>query len=276
LGVTRLVVTDLDRSVEWYRRAIGLAEQSRDGNVAYLAADGASVVLELEERPGAARPGRHAGLYHVALLFPDRVELSHVLRRIAAAQAPLQGMSDHHTHEAIYLPDPDGNGLELAADRAPEFWPPKGTDPFKLGIAPLDVDSLLTETATGQDTPELARGVVTGHLHLHVGSIDEALAFWRDVVGFEPQMLMDVAGFVSVDGYHHHLGFNTWQGVGAPPVPDDVTGLGSWSLVLPSSADVEALEARLASAGTPHDREGETLVLRDPWNMQLRVSAGAA
>lgn len=274
LGAVRLVVTNLERSVEWYRRTIGLAEVARDGNVAQLAAQDGPVVIELEEHPDARPAGRHAGLYHVALLYPTRVELSHQLRRIAAAGAPVQGLSDHHTHEAIYLPDLDGNGLELAADRPRDQWPPNDTDPFKVGIAPIDVDSLLAETDTGTDTPELANGVVTGHLHLHVGDIGEALTFWRDVVGFEPQLVLDVAAFVSVDGYHHHLAFNTWKGEGAAPAPENVTGMAHWSLVLPDPSGMDALEARLSAAGATHARrEDGTLVLRDPWNMELHVSA---
>ncbi|MCW2955541.1 MAG: Glyoxalase/bleomycin resistance protein/dioxygenase [Thermoleophilia bacterium] len=273
LGVTRLVVTDLDRSVDWYRRVIGLAQVEREGGLARLAAQDGPVVVELEERPSARPAGRHAGLYHLALLYPTRLELSHQLRRIAASGAPVQGLSDHHTHEAIYLPDPDGNGLELAADRPKELWPPRDIDPFKLGIAPIDVDSLLAESELDADTPELANGVVTGHLHLHVGSIPEATIFWRDVVGFEPQTMVDVAGFVSVDGYHHQLGFNTWKGEGAAPVPDDVTGLAFWTLVLPDAVGVVELEQRLAAAGASHARLADgTLTLRDPWNMLLHVT----
>ena len=275
LGPTRISVTDLDSSVRWYVRSLGLVERDRSGAVAQLASEAGPVVLELEHAPDGRPAGRHAGLYHIALLHPDRAELSFALRRIVATRTPVQGMSDHHTHDAIYLPDPDGNGLELAADRPREEWPDTAKDPVSSRPDPLDVEALLAETA-GRDVPRRARGIVTGHLHLHVSSIEDGLAFYRDVVGFELRMRMESAAFVAAGGYHHHLGFNVWKGNDVPPLPDDAIGLRHWTMQLPSAADLAALEARVGAVlpGSV-ERAGDRLVLTDPWNMRLEVTAAA-
>jgi catechol 2,3-dioxygenase len=257
LGPTSLTVTDLDRSVAWYQRALGLRPMG-DGRLG----DGEEVVLELVEDAQAVPPGRSAGLYHVALLFPSREELSRVALRLARTQTPIQGASDHGTHEAIYLADPDGNGLELAADRPREAWP-KGLG-YAGGPAPLDVQGLLAVAADEPPADVVGPGLRTGHLHLHVGDIGEGLAFYRDLVGFEEQANLGTAAFVSAGGYHHHLGFNVWNGVGVGPPPARSTGLRHWTVVLPE-ADAAALRERAGA-----DDDG---LVRDPWGSAFRVVA---
>src|SRR4051795_7022965 len=183
LGAVHLTVTDLDRSVAWYQRALGLRVHRHDADVAALGA-GTEDVLVLHEDATAGRPGRHSGLYHYALLLPTREELARAALRLAATQTPIQGASDHGTHEAIYLPDPDGNGIELAADRPREQWPTPEEEFSRGGPARLDTESLLA-TVTGEQARErIGPGLRVGHVHLHVGSIDEGLAFFRDGIGF--------------------------------------------------------------------------------------------
>src|SRR3954451_22039048 len=174
LGPTHLTVSDLDRSVAFYQDAIGLRVHEHEDGVAALGA-GADDVLVLHAQPGARPAGRHAGLYHVALLYPSREELARPLHRIVAGETPVEGMSDHGTHEAIYLPDPDGNGLELAADRPRDAWPDlqrygaggRPPPPRAAGRHPLAGPPL--HPRAGDPRRHVAEGLRTGHLHLHVG-----------------------------------------------------------------------------------------------------------
>ena len=265
LGAVHLVVTDVERSLDWYRRALGL----RTTGAAELG-DGEETLVHLHEDREAARAGRHAGLYHYALLFPSREELARAVLRISATQTPVQGMSDHGTHEAIYLPDPDGNGIELAADRPRERWP---SDAYAGGPMPLDLDSLLATVSGEEPAPEVADGLRVGHMHLHVGDVDEALAFYRDVLGFELQANIGTAAFVSAGGYHHHLAFNVWKGRGVGPAPPHTVGLDHWTLELPADADVEEVRARVEAAAIPVDARERGFRVSDPWRIALDVES---
>jgi catechol 2,3-dioxygenase len=268
LGPVHLTVTDLDRSIPFYTGPIGLTLQQRADGAATLGT-GDDPALVLHELGGARPAGRHAGLYHVALLYPTREELAHAALRLAVSRTPIEGASDHGTHEAIYLPDPDGNGLELAADRPRDAWPELTI--YNLGPQPLDLDDLLAAAGSGHPNATAAPGLRVGHLHLHVGSVEDGLLFYRDVVGFEEMMRMPTAAFVAAGGYHHPLAFNVWRGEGVPAVPAGTVGLRHWTIVLPDAASVAALRARAEAAGAPvEEREGD-LVLRDPWGIELHA-----
>jgi len=270
LGEVHLIVTDLDRSIDFYERAIGLRTSSRGDGTAALGA-GADDLLVLHERPGARPAGRHAGLYHFALLHPTRQELARAVQRLTATATPIQGASDHGISEAIYLPDPDGNGIELAADRPRERWGDL-RDPTTIGPAPLDMAGLLA-TIAGEDPSPLAdRDLRVGHLHLHVGNVEQGLAFYRDILGFEVMTDFGTAAFVAAGGYHHHLGFNVWRGEGVPPVPEDVVGLERWTIRLDSKSLGE-LRGRLDRAGTAFEPAGEGILVRDPWGIAVEILA---
>ena len=272
LGAVHITVTNLDRSVGFYQDAIGLKLHSRDGDVAAMGA-GAEDLLVLHEAPFARPAGRHAGLYHFALLHPSRTELARALVRLANTRTRIEGASDHGISEAIYLPDPDGNGIELAADRPKEQWPEQWGN---FRPEPLDLHALLGLVVGEEPQRHAGRGLVVGHLHLHVGDIERGLAFYRDVVGFEVQTLMPSAAFVSAGGYHHHLGFNVWRGEGVPPAPAGIVGLREWTIELPAAADVATVRERLEAAGVPVEPGERGFLVRDPWNMALRVvEAGA-
>src|SRR3954465_13186070 len=178
LGPVHIAVTDLGRSIPFYEDSIGLQVQRRDNGTAAMGAGGDELVL-LEEQPDAHPAGRHAGLYHYALLNPSREELARAARRLLVTRTPISGASDHGISEAIYLPDPDGNGIELAADRGRERWGDL-TDPKTIGPEPLDLDDLLSLTEGEELHAEADPGLAVGHLHLHVGDIERALAFYRD------------------------------------------------------------------------------------------------
>jgi catechol 2,3-dioxygenase len=270
LGAVHLVVADLDRSVAWYRRSLGLHVHDRGPAVAGLG-DGAEAVVVLHEDPKARPAGRHAGLYHYALLFPAREELARAAVRLARTRTPIQGASDHRTHEAIYLADPDGNGIELARDRARERWP--ADLGYRHGPSPLDVGDLLGTVAGEPPADLVGGGLRVGHLHLHVGDVEQGLAFYRDVVGFELKAHLGSAAFVSAGGYHHHLAVNVWNGPGVDGPPPHTAGLRRWTVRLPDGADVAAVRARIEDAGRALEPIEGGFEVRDPWGTAMAVVA---
>jgi catechol 2,3-dioxygenase len=267
LGAVELTTADLERSVAFYERALGLRVHSRSGPVAELG-DGVDTVIVLREDAQARAAGRHAGLFHYALLYPTREELARAAVRLAVTSTQIQGASDHGTHEAIYLADPDGNGIELAADFAREQWP-AGLG-YDGGPAALDFDSLLAPVREEQPTAHVAEGLRMGHLHLHVGDIDRGLAFYRDVLGFELQAHLGSAAFMSAGGYHHHLGVNVWNGRGVGPAPEHTAGLRHWTIELPTGADVATVRARAEAAGSAVEPVDGGFIVLDPWRTAVR------
>jgi catechol 2,3-dioxygenase len=219
----------------------------------------------LVENPAARPAGRHAGLYHYCLLHPSRLELARAAKRLALTRTPIQGASDHGTHEAIYLPDPDGNGIELAADRPRDQWP---TPPIQGGGPhPLDVHGLLGLVALEPEPPATAApGLTVGHVHLHVDDLEAAVRFYRDVVGFELQIAMPSAAFLSAGGYHHHVGVNTWRGEGVPGVPADAVGLRRFTIVVRDATELGGVARRAGVEAADelllHDPAGNAVLLR--------------
>jgi catechol 2,3-dioxygenase len=270
LGAVHLTVGDVAHAIDWYARALGLRVRSDDGKTAELG-DGAETVVVLEEDPAAIPAGRHAGLYHYALLYPSREALARAALRLIATRTPIQGASDHGTHEAIYLPDADGNGIELAADRPRERWP-TGLG-YSAGPAPLDLEDLVATVRGEEPGPHVDDGLRVGHLHLHVGDIDDALAFYRDVVGFEEKGNLGSAAFVSAGGYHHHLGINVWKGRGVGPPPEHAVGLRQWTIMLPTAADTDEVRERVEAAGAPVVDRGNGFLTRDPWEAAVVFEA---
>jgi catechol 2,3-dioxygenase len=275
LGPVHLAVTDLERSSAFYGEAIGLGVQARENGVAGLGAGGEDLVV-LHEEPAASLAGNgRAGLYHFALLHPSRLELARAAQRLAVTSTPIQGASDHKFSEAIYLPDPDGNGIELYADRPRDQWP----EPLEAlppgGPMPLDLQGLLELARDDGPAGPADPALVVGHIHLHVGGLEDALGFYRDVIGFEPMILTPSAAFVSAGGYHHHLGLNTWRGVGVAPPPVDVVGLRRWTVVLPDDGEVARVRGRVDDGGLEHEDQNRGFVVRDPWGIPLLVAAEA-
>ena len=261
MGPVELTVTDLDRSVAWYEQALGLHLHRREADLAAFGAGGEDVVVVVEN-PSAPRPRRHAGLYHYALLFPSREELARAAVRLGATGTPIQGASDHGTHEAIYLPDPDGIGIELAADRPREQWPPLQLP--RGAPQPLDTGDLL-RTVDGEPPVErVGPGLAVGHVHLHVGDLSESVGFYCDVIGFDVMAELPTAVFVSAGGYHHHVGMNTWRGEGAPPAPPDVVGLRHFTVVLGDKESAATVIGRVEAAGLACEHRDGGALIRDP------------
>lgn len=270
LGAVHLIVRDLARAVEWYTTNLGLVVHDRDAvhGISKLG-DAQRPVIVLHEDTQSSAPGRSAGLFHYALLYPSRAALGRAAQRLLEHNTPLQGASDHGTHEAIYLADADGNGIELAADR------PQGQWPLDLGYSRgpdrLEMASLLE--AGGPASEHVDDGLRVGHLHLHVGDIDKALEFYRDLLGFELKAHLGTAAFVSAGGYHHHLGFNIWNGAGVHGPPIHSTGLYYWTIELPEAA-VSELQSRLDEVGMILEKTEDGFALNDPWGTKLHVAVG--
>jgi catechol 2,3-dioxygenase len=279
LGLVELTVLDIDRSVAFYQDVIGLRLNSRDDNRVAMGAGGRDLVVLVEEQ-AAKRAGRHAGLYHFALLFESREDLANVALRIAHSSSPIDGASDHGTHEAIYLPDPDGNGIELAWDRPRDEWP--SGDPAKLfahGPAPLDTHDLLSLVPDQRPRRFAGDDLKMGHLHLHVGDLDESIAFYVDALGFDLQTTYaGTAAFVSAGGYHHHLAFNLWRGRNADRAPDPATvaGLRHWTIQLQSADELDAVRKRLQDAGYKYEDGGTSLLAADPVGIPVLVELASS
>ncbi len=272
LGAVELRVTDLERSIPFYTGVIGLTVRERSAGRASLGAGGDDLVV-LHERRSARPAGRHSGLYHFALLLPTREELARAGRRIAEGRVPIDGASDHGTHEAIYLPDPDGIGIELAADRPREQWPLQGDGRvlFAGGPAPLDVHGLFATIEGEPSAPAADPALRMGHVHLYVGDLRASTRFYRDGLGFEVMADLGSAVFVSAARYHHHVGFNLWRGVGAPPAPPDVVGLHHWTLQTVDDAEREAVRMRLEAIDAPLEEADGGFLARDPAGIGVLV-----
>lgn len=269
LGAAHLVVTDLTRSIGFYERSLGLRLHWHDDDRAGLGA-GLDDVLVLVEEPGARPAGRHAGLYHVALLHPSRNELAHAATRLALTRAPIYGASDHGVSEAIYLPDPDGNEIELAADRPRQAWP--DLREISAGPRPLDLPGLLALVVGEEPGLHVDEDLRVGHVHLHVGDVEQGLAFYVDALGFELQMRIPTAAFTSAGGYHHHVAFNTWRGERVPPAPEHTVGLRHWTVAFDEQAQVDAVVTSARSAGFSGEEREDGVLLRDPWNIALLLT----
>jgi len=260
VGAVHLTVAEIARSLDYYGTAVGLEVIERSDGTARLGAGGRELLVLVEE--SGARPARgHTGLYHFALLVPDRADLARWLAHAARERVALTGLSDHFVSEAIYLYDPDGHGIEIYCDRPRELW--EGRVGENLTTMPLDVASLLGELDDPESEPFDGQpaGTVMGHVHLKVAAIPETVAFYRDVVGFGLMATYGTqAAFLSAGGYHHHLGANTWESAGASPPPPGTAALRHATIVVPDEGERDRVFARLEAAG--HDVEGDRV--RDP------------
>lgn len=274
LGSVHLTVSDLDRSLQFYGSALGLRTRRREEAVAELGTGTASLLI-LWERAGAKpRPPHTSGLYHFAILLPARADLARALQRLVEARYPIDGASDHLVSEAVYLADPDGNGIETYADRPRSAWPVQNGR-LRMDTLPLDIDDLMGELQTHPPAATgLPDGARIGHVHLHVADLGAAEAFYRDVLGFDLMVRYgDSASFLSAGGYHHHIGLNTWAGVGAPPPPPDAAGLRYFTIRLPNAAELARVVGRVRHAGVPIEETPDGVLVHDPSQNGLLLSA---
>jgi catechol 2,3-dioxygenase len=264
LGYVHLTISDKARSVDFYERSLGFQVHRQEIGTTYLGAGGEDL-LALTEIPGAVRIPRRSGLYHFAILTPSRQALARSLRNLIETETGLQGGADHLVSEALYLSDQDGNGIEIYRDRPRSEWEYDNGN-LKMGTEPLDYQGILNE-GRGEhgDWTGLDSQTRLGHMHLHVANLAEAVEFYEKVVGFDFLLsYMGSASFLSAGGYHHHIGLNTWNGVGVPPPPPDTVGLRYFTVQLAQEADRQKLIERLNQAQLPYETQGGGLFVRDP------------
>ena len=280
LGPVSLKVSELDRSRMFYERAIGLRATELDDGALALGVAGESPLIELRGDTSAPRLNRRApGLYHLAILMPTRLDLAFALARLAEARWPLDGASDHLVSEALYLSDPDGNGIEIYRDRPRDEWRRVG-DQLQMSTLPLDLDDLVAELRVASELQTNApAGTTIGHVHLQVGNLEEAEAFYHGVLGFDV-MVRGYPGalFVSAGGYHHHIGVNTWHSAGAAPGATGSVGLRSFAVDLPDDRGLAAVLARVQAASIPSTPMPGGVLVRDPFGsgvvLRTRPAAG--
>jgi catechol 2,3-dioxygenase len=269
-GRVRLQIADLDRSIAFYESVLGLNVVERGPGTALLGPGDGAGLIEVRVRAGARSVARRPrlGLFHFALLVPDRATLGRFVAHLVRLGMRV-GSADHLVSEAVYLSDPDGLGIEVYADRPRRTWQVRNGE-LMMATDPLDVDGLV---AAGGGAPWVAMpaGTTLGHVHLHVGDLEGAEAFYHRALGLDKiGWSYPGALFMSAGGYHHHLGTNVWA-AGAPAAAEDEARLLEWEMVLPSPGDVEQAAARLAAAGYRVDSGPASALAHDPWGTAVRL-----
>jgi catechol 2,3-dioxygenase len=276
-GPVALRVTDLDRARAFYSGALGLeAIDERDGVVS-MSPDGRRALVALDARDsaaGAPSPPRATGLFHLALLYPSRAALGRAVQRVVDAGVGLDGASDHLVSEAVYLHDPDGNGIELYRDRPREQWPePPPGQAVAMDTIPLDLAGVLAEG--GEDGGAADPGTVMGHVHLKVSDLDRSVAFYRDALGLGLRAgLGSEAAFLAAGDYHHHVGVNVWHSRDAGPPPPGSAGLAWFVLELPSAEALARTADALRDAGVEAEEQDGAVTVRDPDGIAVRLAVG--
>ncbi len=280
MGPVTLAVSNLAKSVDVYTRVLGLKELRRgtnpDGQTVATLGAGSVDLLHLQELPDAKRqPGYSTGLYHVAILVPSRADLGRVILSLAREGYPIGGFGDHFVSEAMYLDDPDGNGLEIYRDRPRSEWQWRGTQ-VVMGTEPVDVDGVIA-SVPDPDAPYsgMPEGTTIGHMHLRVGDIPQAQAFYSGIIGFDVVAAMPSALFVSAGRYHHHVGMNIWHSRGAQRPPADSVGLREFTIISPTAEARDQITARLEQAGVSFEQSGADVLVDDPWGNRIRLAIQA-
>ncbi|KOY13782.1 VOC family protein [Paenibacillus xylanivorans] len=274
LGEVSLRISNLERSIQFYTEVVGLKLLERSEKIATLTADGKQSLLRLEKLTDAVTmPVRStSGLYHFAILLPDRKSLGLALRNLAESGIEI-GQGDHLVSEAFYISDPDQNGIEIYADRARDTWKRDADNNYIMSSDPIDVDSLFA-LAANEPWQGLPAGTVIGHVHFHVRSLEESRRFYTGVLGF------DIVGnfanmsalFVSAGGYHHHIRLNIWAGAGAPVNPDNATGIDYFTIIYDGKEQLEQAVEQLRQSNTSIEQQGKDWFTVDPQNIRIRLT----
>lgn len=274
LGEVSLRISNLERSIQFYTEVVGLKLLERSEKVATFTADGKQSLLRLEQLTDAVTmPVRStSGLYHFAILLPDRKSLGLALRNLAESGIEI-GQGDHLVSEAFYISDPDQNGIEIYADRARDTWKRDADNNYIMSSDPVDVDSLFA-LAANEPWQGLPAGTVIGHVHFHVRSLEESRRFYTGVLGF------DIVGnfanmsalFVSAGGYHHHIGLNIWAGAGAPVNPDNATGIDYFTIIYDGKEPLEQAVEQLRQSNASIEQQGTDWFTVDPQNIRIRLT----
>jgi catechol 2,3-dioxygenase len=274
-GAVGLIVRDLNRLAAYYRALLGLTVMEKSDARARLGIDG-TVLLELERAPHALPDDvSTAGLYHTAFLMPTRTDLARWIVHIARHHVPISGASDHDVSEAIYLDDPEGNGIEVYSDRPPERWRRDGKLIFQK-TDPLDIEDILREIdPASADYPAAPPGLRIGHVHLRVGDVVAAERFYVNALGLEVTRRRTGATFMSTGGYHHHIACNVWHSEGAGNRDPRRAGLAWIGLEAADGAAFDAARTRLQAAGAPLTQDADGFETHDPWGTRIRITKAA-
>jgi catechol 2,3-dioxygenase len=276
IGLVTLRVANLERSRRFYEGIMGFQPVEQTPGRAVLGGQDKQPLLELIEVPGAApQPRRATGLYHVAILFPTRADLGREFLRLANAGWEI-GQGDHLVSEALYISDPDDNGLEVYQDRPRSTWQwANGT--VKMATDPVDIRSLAEEGARDAEPWEvLPAGTRVGHIHLQIGNIQEAEHFYHTILGFDVTAKMPTALFISAGGYHHHIGLNTWHSLGAKPTPTTSAGLQSYVIAIPTTEGLQQVKGRLVAHNVPFEEQEDLIRVNDPWSNEILLKVQPA
>lgn len=276
LGAVKLNISSLAQSLRFYTEVVGLKILEQTDLTAVLTADGKTALVLLEQIPDAIiapERRRTTGLYHYALLLPNRKELGLALKRLVAHRIPI-GQADHLVSEALYISDPDNNGIEIYADRPRSEWKRDANGDYVMATDPIDWEGLLQEAGEEDITKGLPPETVMGHVHLHTVGIPESRAFYNGLLGF------DIVGdytqmralFVSAGGYHHHIGLNVWAGIGAPAPSSQSTGLDYFTIIFPDSAELSSVLERLLAAGISVRQQDGAAFVTDPSSVRIKLT----
>lgn len=268
VGEVNIKVKSLERALTFYQNLMGFLVLEKTDRKAALSTDGKTTLVTLEQPENViAKEDRMSGLYHFAILLPSRADLSVFLRHFLGTGYPL-GAADHYVSEALYITDPDGNGIEVYRDRPSNEWTWKD-GLVDMATVELDGNSILAESDA--EWKGLPAGTVMGHIHLHVGDLQKAEEFYTKGLGFEVVSHYPQAVFLSTGKYHHHIAINTWQGVGAPTPPANSVGLNWYTLVFPDDAVRETAMSRLNQLGAIVEKEADYFVTSDPAGNKIRL-----
>lgn len=265
LGAVYLTVQDLDRSIEYYERSLGMQTHWRRENEAGMGAGEADLIVLKGDPSAIPLQAGQTGLYHYAILVPNRQELAHVIMNFSRTDTVLQGAADHDVSEALYLADPDHNGIEIYRDRPRDEWEYiEGT--LKMGTYQLDLNDIVRElVGVSPEWQGLDPATTIGHVHLHVRDVMEAEQFYGTVLGFDLMTRYgSQASFMSVGGYHHHLGLNVWAGQNAPPPPSGSAGLRWFEIIVPDQEAVEVIVSSLRMANVSTELRETGIFFKDP------------
>lgn len=273
LGAVYIKVTNLEQSVWFYEEVVGLRALNRKQNIVEFGTIDNETLLIIEADPNFKRvpPQSHSGLYHFAILLPDRASLGLSLRNLAKHNVPV-GQGDHEVSEALYLNDPDGNGIEIYTDRPKHTWHRKPNGDYRMGTDPVDVDGLLA-ASEGLPWQGLPSGTVIGHVHFHVGDLEVAQQFYCEVLGFERTSTYgNQALFIAAGGYHHHIGLNTWAGGNARSAPEDAVGIKYFTIILPDTAELNRVVDRIKQANIDYKQEENQVMLEAPFGVGVKLT----
>ena len=270
IGVVTVRIADRKRSLAFYGDVLGMKSLNASSDL--LGVDGMPLLRLIEQKGAVPRPPRSTGLYHFAVLTPGRMELGNSFKRLMKTGYPMSGAADHLVSEALYLSDPDKNGIEIYRDRPKDEWTFEGAS-VRMANDPVDLDSLFREAE-----PEwhgLSKGTTMGHIHLHVRDLQEAEQFYCGVLGFDVMLRWQPSAlFISAGGYHHHIGLNTWAGVGSPPPPKESAGLEHFEIVLPNSRSLNEVLDRVKKAGVTTTESDGGVLLHDPSENGIKLVVG--